>query len=313
MMATGPRHAPCVLPGFIVYSRHYLTMDTENEDQSTSALTSATDWVRYRPTGQPGVTLMRAHFTDHTFERHSHPEFGIGLTYSGIQTFNCSGTRQTSAPGNVIFLNPDQAHDGLRGKTDSYDYSMLYVDPVVMSTLRDRAAGVLGAGYFRDAVVHAPQAAKQLHQAIKATAQAQEALRGESLLLKALMGLLLRFGEQPMAAQTPTHPGMGRLQRVREFIHAHASDDISIGELARAAGVSRVYLSRAFEHQFGVPPHVYLNAVRLANARRLLLGGMSLATVAVTAGFADQSHFSRRFKGAVGLSPGVWLRQMRGI
>lgn len=286
-------------------------MDTDNQDQSASLLTSPADWVRYRPTGLQGVTLMRAHFTDHTFERHSHPEFGIGLTYRGIQTFNCSGTRQSSAPGNVIFLNPDQAHDGLRGQTDSYDYSMLYVDPGVMARLGERAAGTLGASYFRDAVVHAPQAAKQLQQAIEATAQAQEALRGETLLLRAFMGLLLRFGERSMMAQTPTHAGLARLQRVRDYIHAHAGDDMSIGELARQAGVSRVYLSRAFERQFGVPPHVYLNAVRLANARQLLLSGMSLATVAVTAGFADQSHFNRRFKGAVGLSPGAWLRQMR--
>jgi AraC-like DNA-binding protein len=60
-----------------------------------------------------------------------------------------------------------------------------------------------------------------------------------------------------------------------------------------------------------VPPHVYLNAVRLANARQLLLTGVPLATVAATTGFADQSHFTRRFKGATGLSPGAWLRQMR--
>lgn len=286
-------------------------MDTENHDQSGPDLASTADWVRYRPTGVQGVTLMRAHFTDYTFERHSHPEFGIGLTYSGVQTFNCQGTRQTSAPGNVIFLNPDQAHDGLRGKTDSYDYSMLYVDTDVMTVLRERAAGVLPASYFRDAVVHAPEAAKQLHNAIEATGQAQEALRAESLLLNAFMGLLLRFGERQTAAQTPVLAGLGRLQRVRDYLRAHASNDISIGELAREAGVSRVYLSRAFERQFGVPPHVYLNAVRLANARQLLLSGMSLATVAVTAGFADQSHFTRRFKGSVGLSPGAWLRQMR--
>jgi len=90
-------------------------MDTENHDQAGPEPASKTDWVRYRPTGVQGVTLMRAHFTDYTFERHSHPEFGIGLTYRGVQTFNCQGSRQVSAPGNVIFLNPDQAHDGLPG------------------------------------------------------------------------------------------------------------------------------------------------------------------------------------------------------
>lgn len=285
-------------------------MDADNR---TSSTTPPSDWVRYRPTGLAGVTLMRAHFTDHTFERHSHPEFGIGLTCRGIQAFNCRGTRQTSAPGNVIFLNPDQAHDGLQGETASYDYSMLYVDPAVMSALRERVAGTVGACYFRDPVVHAPRAAEQLHAALEASAQAQETLRGESLLLRIFADLLLRYGETSAAAQAPIGAGRDRVQRIRDYIHAHSGDDIAIADLAQEAGVSRVYLSRAFEQQVGVPPHVYLNAVRLAHARRLLLAGMPLATVALTAGFADQSHFNRRFKGATGLAPGAWLRQMRAV
>jgi AraC-like DNA-binding protein len=65
-----------------------------------------------------------------------------------------------------------------------------------------------------------------------------------------------------------------------------------------------VHLTRAFARQFGVPPHIYLNAVRLERAQAAMLAGQGLAEVAAACGFADQSHFSRRFKGSVGLSPG---------
>ena len=287
-------------------------MQTDEAAVADPALSSAADWVRYRPGAMSGVSLMRAHFTEHAFERHSHPEYGIGLTYSGIQTFNCRGALQTSAPGHVIFLNPDQAHDGLPGTAGGYDYAMLYVDPEVMSTLHDRAAGALGATYFRDAVVHDPQGARQLLAAMDSMGQAQEALRAQTLTQGTFVQLLSRHGETAKPALAPVRAGQRRLQRVRDYIHAHADRDISVGELAAEAGVSRVYLSRAFERHFGVPPHIYLNAIRLAHARRLLLAGMPLAGVAATAGFADQSHFSRRFKGATGLSPGAWLRQMRG-
>jgi AraC-like DNA-binding protein len=141
--------------------------------------------------------------------------------------------------------------------------------------------------------------------------QAQETLRAQTLMQRTLVRLLSRHGETPKPALAPVRAGQYRLQRVRDYIHAHADRDISVGELAAEAGVSRVYLSRAFERHFGVPPHIYLNAIRLAHARRLLLTGAPLAAVAATAGFADQSHFSRRFKGATGVSPGAWLRQMR--
>jgi len=282
-------------------------MHTDDPDWSGPA----SDWIRYRPTLLPGVTLMRAHFTDHAFERHSHAEFGIGLTYGGVQTFHCGGTIQTSTPGNVIFLNPDQAHDGLPGIDGGYDYGMLYIDPALMDTLRDRPAGVLAARHFREVVVHAPEAARRLHRAIGAMAQARETLRGEGLMLDALVHLLLRYGEAPGTVRDTVRAGRRRMLGVRDLIRDHADQDLSIADLAREAGVSRVYLSRAFERQFGVPPHVYLNAVRLDKARALLLSGMPPAAVAAAAGFADQSHFSRRFKGAFGLAPGAWLRQMR--
>jgi len=269
------------------------------------------DWMQYRPTPLPAVTLMQAHFTHHAFERHSHAEYGIGLTHSGVQTFHCGGTTQTSGPGHVILLNPDQAHDGLPGHDGGYRYSMLYVDPALLPALRDRVAGGSSASYFRETVIHAPPMATLLHQAMCATVQEQEKLRAETLLLDSLLALFIRHGETASEAQPRRHAGQARLHRVRDYLHAHADRDISINQLAQEAGVSRVYLSRAFKQYFGVPPHVYLNAVRLANARRLLLQGEPLASVALTTGFADQSHFSRRFRGTIGLSPGVWLAQMR--
>jgi AraC-like DNA-binding protein len=270
-----------------------------------------TDWANFEPGGVSGVTLMQAHFTHYAFERHSHPEYGIGLTYSGIQTFNCRGTMQTSGPEHVIFLNPDQAHDGLRGPAGGYSYGMLYIDEDVMLTVRERAAGTLGSTCFRDTVVHDAQAALLLHNAIKAVGQSQESLRAESLMLNAFIKLLLRYGEISRAALAPLGAGQRRLLRVRDYLRSNASRDVSLKELALEANVSRVYLSRAFERYFGAPPHVYLNSIRLARAKQLLLAGVSLADAAAIAGFADQSHFNRRFKGATGLSPGVWLSQMR--
>jgi AraC-like DNA-binding protein len=36
---------------------------------------------------------------------------------------------------------------------------------------------------------------------------------------------------------------------------------------------------------------------------------MPLADVAITCGFADQSHFTRMFTRFVGVSPGAWRRR----
>jgi AraC-like DNA-binding protein len=51
---------------------------------------------------------------------------------------------------------------------------------------------------------------------------------------------------------------------------------------------------------------------RLALARAAIASGTSLADAAATAGFADQSHMTRHFKRAYGLTPGRWAAVTRG-
>lgn len=98
------------------------------------------------------------------------------------------------------------------------------------------------------------------------------------------------------------------LQRAREFLEANHERDLTIAQVAQAAGVSRVHLTRAYAAAYGLPPHAHLNLIRLRHALAMLERGVPIAEVAARAGFADQSHFTRRFKGAFGLTPGAWQR-----
>lgn len=274
------------------------------------AHSTARDWARFRPGALEGVTLMNAHFIEHAFERHSHETYSIGVTLSGVQTFHCGGTLHASLPGDVIVFNPDQAHDGQRGTQAGFGYAMLYVAPQVIEDCRDRAAGVDAALHFAAPVVRERAMGVALLHAIRAVGQEQESLRAQELTRDALTRLLQRHGER-VVRDAARPAGAARLARVRDYLCEHYGQDITVDALAREAGLSRVHLTRAFTRQFGVPPHLYLNAVRIHRAQEAMRRGNSLAQVAVDCGFADQSHFSRRFKGSVGLAPGAWLRQMR--
>ncbi|MEP6823937.1 MAG: AraC family transcriptional regulator [Ramlibacter sp.] len=268
------------------------------------------DWARFQPGALAGVTLMNAHFTAHVFERHSHETYSVGVTLSGVQTFHCGGALHSSLRGDVILFNPDEAHDGQRGTHEGFGYAMLYVDAGVMEDCRDRGAGIDAALHFSAPVVRDRAMGAALLLAIRAGGQPQESLRAQELTRGVLTQLLQRHGERTVRdAARPA--GAARMERVRAFLCAHYGRDITVDALAREAGLSRVHLTRAFALQFGVPPHLYLNAVRIHRAQQAMRQGSALADVAADCGFADQSHFSRRFKGSVGLSPGAWLRQMR--
>ena len=75
----------------------------------------------------------------------------------------------------------------------------------------------------------------------------------------------------------------------------------------------RFRLSRAFKAAFGIAPHAYLVQLRLARARQLLASGQPPARVAMTLGFADQSHMGRWFRRAYGLTPAHYRRRCSNL
>lgn len=100
-------------------------------------------------------------------------------------------------------------------------------------------------------------------------------------------------------------------ERARDYIHEFLTQPISLDELERVSGRDRWSLSRDFRALYGTSPYRYLTLRRLDRVRHLLLGGSVPSDAALIAGFADQSHMTRQFKQAYGLSPGHWLRLIR--
>jgi AraC family transcriptional regulator len=105
--------------------------------------------------------------------------------------------------------------------------------------------------------------------------------------------------------------GMTRLQanRAKEFLGAHCADDLSLLDAARACGLSRGHFTKAFRVATGFTPHQWLQRYRIDKAKHLLLNPtLSIAEIAVSCGFADQSHLTRVFSRLVGDTPAAWRR-----
>lgn len=106
--------------------------------------------------------------------------------------------------------------------------------------------------------------------------------------------------------------GMTRLQaaRAKEFLAAHCADDLSLVEVARACGLSRGHFTKAFRVATGLTPHQWLQRYRIDKAKNQLLDpALSIANIAISCGFADQSHLTRVFSRLVGDSPAAWRRR----
>jgi AraC family transcriptional regulator len=98
-------------------------------------------------------------------------------------------------------------------------------------------------------------------------------------------------------------------RRVKDRVLSDLAADVSLSELADICGLSRSYFIRAFKNTTGSPPHRWLILQRLQRAK-LLLGqtNMEVSQIALSCGFADQSHLTRVFSKAIGTSPAAWRR-----
>jgi AraC family transcriptional regulator len=95
-----------------------------------------------------------------------------------------------------------------------------------------------------------------------------------------------------------------KLQQVREYINEHLHQDIKLIDLAAIAQMSPYHFLRLFKQSMGVTPHKYILQCRIEKAKCLLQHGeLSIAGVAASVGFCDQSHFTRYFKRIVGMTP----------
>lgn len=99
------------------------------------------------------------------------------------------------------------------------------------------------------------------------------------------------------------------LRRVREKIEANLEADLSLESLAEESGYSRAHFLRMFRAATGLTPHQYVMELRLARAQeRLRQAGSSIVEVAVSCGFASQSHMTSVFRRRLELTPGAFRR-----
>jgi AraC-like DNA-binding protein/quercetin dioxygenase-like cupin family protein len=233
--------------------------------------------------------------TDHTFPRHSHDDFGIGVITEGAQRSWSGLGPVESAAGDVITVNPGEVHDGAPLGGGPRGWRMLYVDPAVVA--RETAEEGLARPALRDPVL-AGLFARLFARATADAAPDQLAL--EEDLLRTLRHLLRHHGAQPPHGATPASPAVAAARRrLDEAPHL----PVTLAELAALACSSRFALLRGFAREVGATPHAYLVGRRVLLARRLLAARHSPAEAALLAGFADQSHLTRAFRHHLGTTP----------
>jgi AraC family transcriptional regulator len=172
------------------------------------------------------------------------------------------------------------------------------------------------AGHFPAAENREDPVIQRLSDALAATEAAQDRYSGICADALRLAILTRQFSGQaaPLAGVVADHDGRNvrslqnwRLKRVLQFMDDHLAAKITLQDLAKVAGLSRMHFAAQFRAAVGMRPHQYLLKRRIERAEALLKQSeISLVEVALTVGFQTQAHFTTVFKRFAGDTPYQW-------
>jgi AraC-like DNA-binding protein len=256
--------------------------------------------------GISGVELFSAQLFQHSFGKHFHETYTIGMNDGGQGSFLYRGETCCAYSGSFNLINPGEVHTGAAESEKGWQFRDIYISVAQVQQIlnqlewRDRELPCFVTPVIWDAALQ-----QLFHALFQALSVPTFQLEQESLLLEFMSQLFLRHAE-PRYAVRSLKSETRAVTRVRAYLEAHYTENISMDELAQLAGLSPYYLIRSFHQQVGLPPHSYQRHWQLLQAKRSLRTPMSLSEVAIAHGFYDQSHLNRYFKRAFGITPGQY-------
>ena len=203
----------------------------------------------------------------------------------------------------VILLEPGETHYNTAMPIPA-DFNVLSISPEVFVNAA-KELGLPVTPHFELGYVEDPKLGTSMRQFCASVAAADNALEQQSWFVTCVRRLL-EYAERELPA--PATIGHRAVERAKSYLQERYTESVTLDELAAVAGLSRFHLVRTFAKHIGLPPHAYQTHIRIERAKALLRAGMPPATVATTAGFADQSHFTRHFKNIVGATPNVYVQ-----
>ena len=137
----------------------------------------------------------------------------------------------------------------------------------------------------------------------------EECRNGDDVAPLAIEGLALEM--IATAARALRSSGDSRktpaIRRVRELLEAQYAEPLRLDDLAAAVGRHPVYVATSFRRAYGETIGAFVRRLRVEHARReLARGELPIAEIALASGFANQSHFTRAFRKALGVTPAAY-------
>lgn len=241
--------------------------------------------------------------TQKPFPNHFHKYYVIGFIEGGERYLSCKGQEYIITKGNIVLFNPGDNHSCVQNDGSTFDYRGLNISKTIMLDLAEEVTGKRTLPGFSENVIFDKEVNYYLRPLHKMIMNDSDEFGKEENLLLLLTLLFQRYG-QPFESCIPEC--RKEIEKACVFMEKHYAEHINLDQICRYAGLSKSTLLRAFTKSKGVTPYLYLQNIRIGEAKKRLERGMTPIEAALATGFSDQSHFTNYFNSFIGLTPGTY-------
>jgi AraC-like DNA-binding protein len=253
-----------------------------------------------------GILLEQYHYTAGAVEplpKHCHEEYQFGLSFNCAGQYHYRGASHDIPIASLSMIHSGEVHapSDRTWLPESSTFWMMNVHPKWFQAASADLASSQILPFFPEVYLTDPQL-NRLFIALQTVFDRRSQLERDTHLWNFLSYLLINHAEnRPVTSSISS--ARTAIQQVCDYLHAHFVEDVTLDTLSKLSGLSRFHLSRVFRQEMGLSLTAYQTQLRIAHAKKLLVEGMAIATVATLTGFYDQSHFGGQFKRQVGVTP----------
>jgi len=265
-----------------------------------------TDYIEHRKQGTFNFPIAYYHQTPlsprYYMPYHWHTHYEIMRIVSGSFHLTLDNLTTTYHAGDVIFITQGVLHGG---EPEDCVYECIVFDLNMLMKDNHACASTIQAimnGKIRINILISKKCDKIL-PIVKALCHVlAEKKTGYEFMtqgyLYTLIGVIIeeRLYEESVS-DTITAQRLNSVKNVLDYISDNYSDSISLGRLARIAGMNPKYFCRYFRSMTGRTPIDYLNYYRVECACEMLsTKNISIKETAISCGFSDESYFVKTFR-----------------
>lgn len=232
--------------------------------------------------------------------------------YRAASRHDVKSRRELMTPGSLLLGNPEQyfecGHEhGIGDRCLSFRYSPEYFECLAAD-----------AGIHRNALDFRLLRVPPLRSFSPLVARALTGLAGsakiswEELSVQLAVETVQLVGDLSSGAKEVVSGTEACVARVIRMMEHRLTSELSLGYLAKEAGLSSYHFLRTFERLTGLTPHQYVLRARLREAAiRLIEEPAKILDIVLDCGFGDVSNFNRAFRAEFGVSPRRYRKQAR--